>query len=453
MRLFWCGLFVGMVAVLGCGRSTEPGPSVEQNKAGDRARAAENGGADTALNDLIVGQPVAFENMTVFPVLSQQPREDDDFITLDEGLAAGTVEVFEIGATTAANEAPAVQIHNAAPARQTVENNEAVAQTDAAPSSVATNARGSSASQPEAGDLPNRQPQQSQQAQQLQLANVRGHSAQVNRLMIVNKSDKPLYLMPGEIVVGGKQDRTIGREAIVQADGKPVPVEVFCVEQGRWRQRGHAENQEILAAGRDGETPAEAVEELSQQANQGKFVKSVGVLSKAVRQAAQQDRAQGKVWEKVQEANAKARTTNPTGAFTRNYVQQEAVARLEPYLKKLEKPVSKKRQIVGVIVAINGKIEAIDVFDSTPLFRKMWPKLLKSFALDAASSLAEAKADPINVAAARKFLQEADSAHVVNSEAGHGTEVSRRESDEVVSFSARITNARARAVHISGYAK
>ena len=40
-------------------------------------------------------------------------------------------------------------------------------------------------------------------------------SAQVNRLVLVNNSDRPLLLLAGEVVTGGKQDRVIGVDRIV----------------------------------------------------------------------------------------------------------------------------------------------------------------------------------------------------------------------------------------------
>src|SRR5207244_6984980 len=50
------------------------------------------------VNDLVIGEPIVFRNLTIFPVSSKTPRDEDRFITLDEGLSAGTVEILETGA-------------------------------------------------------------------------------------------------------------------------------------------------------------------------------------------------------------------------------------------------------------------------------------------------------------------------------------------------------------------
>ena len=58
--------------------------------------------------------------------------------------------------------------------------------------------------------------------------------AEVNRLVLVNNSDRPLILLAGEIVTGGKQDRVVGKDRIVPPKSDPIDLAVFCVEPGRW---------------------------------------------------------------------------------------------------------------------------------------------------------------------------------------------------------------------------
>ena len=57
---------------------------------------------------------------------------------------------------------------------------------------------------------------------------------EVNRLVLVNNSERPLLLLAGEVVTGGKQDRVIGVDRIVPPKSEPVDLSVFCVEPGRW---------------------------------------------------------------------------------------------------------------------------------------------------------------------------------------------------------------------------
>src|SRR6202044_806732 len=60
--------------------------------------------------------------------------------------------------------------------------------------------------------------------------------AEVNRLVLINNSKRPLLLLAGEIVTGGKQDRIIAKDRIVPVGAEPIDLSVFCVEHGRWTE-------------------------------------------------------------------------------------------------------------------------------------------------------------------------------------------------------------------------
>ena len=58
----------------------------------------------------------------------------------------------------------------------------------------------------------------------------------VNSLTLANRAKLPLFLLSGEVVIGGKQDRIIGKNTVV-APRTTETVPVFCVEHGRWSGR------------------------------------------------------------------------------------------------------------------------------------------------------------------------------------------------------------------------
>src|SRR3954464_12322420 len=124
-----------------------------------------------------VRDPIRHGNLTIFPVVTSSSHDTHAFLTLDEGLRSGDVIVSESG-----NISPLVR-----PRRRD-------------------------------GVWRERH----------------SDGAQVNQLVLVNNSKKPLLLLAGEIVTGGKQDRVIGKDRIVPAESDPVDLSVFCVEPGRW---------------------------------------------------------------------------------------------------------------------------------------------------------------------------------------------------------------------------
>lgn len=345
-------------------------------------------------SDFSVAKPLQYQNLVVFPVLSAMPKMEDRYIILEEGLKSNDISVYEVGAgPTAQPPQPntASRQHNR---RTNNANNNNAAQAD-------------------------------------------DTSADVNHLMVINRTKKPLYLMPGEIIYGGQQDRCVAQEYIIAADGKPVKIEVFCVEHGRWANRENAER--------------------------GKFSGKAGNLNASGRLAVQSGKSQGEVWDEVGSANAASGARPSTGAFTANYTDPMILKKIEPYVKELEKPVAEQRQVVGAIVAINGKFFALDVFNSTPLFQKMWPKLLKGYSLDATiadsnkTTSKRKKADkqkPATWKDAEEFFAAAMKSEVKehkNNGAG-GLVVTKRETEKVISYSAGMGGG-GEAVHSSGYAK
>jgi len=80
---------VGVICV-GCGES-----STVTHRGATKHNQLKGGSAP---EDLRVVEPVTYGNLTIFPVVSTESKNEDRFITLDEGLKAGTVEILELGA-------------------------------------------------------------------------------------------------------------------------------------------------------------------------------------------------------------------------------------------------------------------------------------------------------------------------------------------------------------------
>jgi len=429
-----------------CGRPA-PARSPAAGRAAAPAATADaqpQSAAGAMADDLSVAAPVRHANLTIFPVISKSLRADDRFITLAEGLRAGTVEIREMGSTRGVNQ-PAndpAQVANRGTPDETpqtaADRDEPAAQVAVASDDKTPDAAGDD--EPSDADV----------------VELRALLNDVNRLVVINRSDKPLYLMPGEIIVGGSQDRTIGEELVIAPTGEPVPINVFCVEHGRWGARDLAVSTKLYCALHDTDDP----EAVAHKANQGEFVGKAGNLGKSGRVAVQCDKNQQKVWDDVELANRQTQAVSETGAFTANFVDGRVVERLKPYQAGLERAVSQCERIVGVVVAINGKIETVDVFESTPLFLKLWPALLKGYAVDAVEASDGDSACQSNTAdEAAAFLASVlrDQESAAEKTEG-GLIVSRHETNDRISFSAGVSGigggmGAAAPVHAAGFAK
>jgi ARG and Rhodanese-Phosphatase-superfamily-associated Protein domain len=353
--------------------------------------------AVTKVGDYVIGEPISYANLKIFPVSSSDRKDDNQFITLDEGLQAGTVEILELGAATQRAGRGLVEFAESA---------------------------GGPAGQNQAAYAP----------QHAVATDPADAIDEVGSLRVINRSEKPLYLMPGEIIVGGQQDRVIAEETIIPPGDKPVRIEVFCVEPGRWSLRDAETTAALLSEAGIVASEAFSVADRLVELGTGNFVASVGSLNKSTRLTLQASQDQETVWATVNTENAKSGANMESGTFTANYTQRDVVEKFAPYKEKLEMPIAEQERIVGVIVAINGKVEMMDIFGSTPLFRKLWPKLLKSYALDAAyASEADAEA-ACSVEDAKSFFADAMDAKVEEEETKGELHLSKRSSERLTGF-------------------
>jgi len=191
----------------------------------------------------------------------------------------------------------------------------------------------------------------------------RHSEAEVNRLVLINNSDRPLLLLAGEVVTGGKQDRVIGVDRIVPPKSGPIDLSVFCVEPGRWvASSEHFGVMKSQMAQPSVRMPAMA--ERNQQSVWAHVGTAIGSMEQAVPAA----------------GPAMHASTSYAKAMENPEVQKKVSSVAADYdgmLRELRKVGAK-----GVVVAINGRITWADVFASTDLLEKYWQKLIRSYAAD-----------------------------------------------------------------------
>jgi hypothetical protein len=207
-------------------------------------------------------------------------------------------------------------------------------------------------------------------------------SGSVGTLRIDNKTGKPLFLMAGEVVLGGKQDRIVGKNTLVPA-GKQQDIPVFCVEHGRWNGR--------------------KVE-----------FSSAGVLAHKKLRTKASFKNQGEVWDEVKAKNAQRGTANATDTY-RQVAAQQAGGTLAGWEKEVGKglaavPEAQRKRMVGMAIALNGEVVAVDVFASPALYAKLSQKIVRSYITEAIDAPIIAGAKVPSVTDVRGFLDRANAA-------------------------------------------
>ncbi|MHC4663083.1 MAG: ARPP-1 family domain-containing protein [Planctomycetota bacterium] len=191
---------------------------------------------------------------------------------------------------------------------------------------------------------------------------------EVNEIYIKNTSDRPLYLLGGEIVVGGKQDRIVAQNTIVPPKGE-MNLSAFCVEQGRWTY-GSGGNASATVG-----------------INAHAVFDSVGYLAKtSQRSQAQIKKDQSGNWAEVADTNATFAIASGSGTLSATYESDDVKKKVKPYMDALKSGLGETENLVGFVVAINGEVESCDIFGSPKLLEKLKDKLLNSYVMEALTS-------------------------------------------------------------------
>jgi len=212
----------------------------------------------------------------------------------------------------------------------------------------------------------------------------------VNELAIENRSSEDVYVQSGDIVKGGQQDRMLAVDLIVPPHSGKLPIAAFCVESGRWTRRG------------------------SEQA--ASFSSSDNVAAtKEIKLAAKRSNSQGDVWKNVTMAqdklseNVGTRVNSTVSSSSLELaVENRQVQQItESYMSALSGIVNGSDEVIGYVFAINGAINSANVYASSGLFKKLWPKLVKANAIEAIAELQKDKRfEPTTADHVKTFLAE-----------------------------------------------
>jgi len=230
---------------------------------------------------------------------------------------------------------------------------------------------------------------------------------EVNELTIENRSDEEVYVQAGDIVKGGKQDRTFPYDSLIEPNSGPVAINSYCVEQGRWARRG--------------EEPAAY---FKSSANNVGSVHGITFVGGGGGRSAQADvwRGVGMTQDKLSKKLGDSVKAEESMSSLQLTLESTAVRKaIEPYLKTLGSTPDGRSDVIGYVAVVNGQVLSADVYASRSLFRKLWPKLLESSAVEAFIEAApDRKFDAAHEDAVRAFLTHAEGGE------GHSEAVTER---------------------------
>jgi len=244
-------------------------------------------------------------------------------------------------------------------------------------------------------------------------------TSNVNELAIENVGSTDVYVQSGDIVKGGKQDRTIAMDFIVPARSGKLPIASFCVEHGRWQQRG--------------------------EEDAGNFSYGVTLATRGTKLAVRSKQDQAEVWKEVAVAQMKLADSvgKPVAApesksslqlTLENKAVQESS---DQYIKALAGVVEGKNDVIGYAFAINGKVNSADIYANSGLFKKLWPKLIRASATEATSEKKEGKFEMATEAGVFSCIENAEKARPTTQPSGPRAAIVTRDGTESILFETR----------------
>jgi hypothetical protein len=262
----------------------------------------------------------------------------------------------------------------------------------------------------------------------------------VSELQIENTGDKPVFIQFGDIVKGGRQDRVLTTSLLIPPKSGKVAIGAYCVEQGRWSKRGNedatrfsASNAQIfsreakvaivrapIAGEARGAAPSADLARPTGPSARAEFEQRI--RNHAQRQAMQHrgPDGQGEVWRSVSAVQgllsdklaAPVASEKSKTSLQLTLENERLKAAQQGFITALEPKGLEGDDVVGVVLAVNGRIASADIYPSNGLFRKMWPKLIRAAATDAFAHRTDSAPTAPSVAQAEAFLADAENGEV-----------------------------------------
>jgi hypothetical protein len=204
-----------------------------------------------------------------------------------------------------------------------------------------------------------------------------GEHGRVPELAVVNRSEAPLLIVDGEELVGAMQNR-IANLSLLVPPRRTTIIPVSCVEAGRW---GHS--------GRD----FGVTERVQFSRGRAGRLRSV---QREMRMSGNRHSDQGEVWSAIERKADRMRAHSPTAAMS------EIFERHGPALDQFVEKLSTLPGQMGALFAIGESEFGLDLFNRSDVFAHFFPKLVRSYAIDAIDS--PRSAGPPVKSAARGFL-------------------------------------------------
>lgn len=180
-------------------------------------------------------------------------------------------------------------------------------------------------------------------------------------LRVDNNGLRPVLILEGEELVGGKQNRVVNATNIIPA-GSTLKIPVSCMEAGRWDQR----QENFDSGGAIFRAKSRAVQKAS--------------VTSSIRQRGTFRSDQGAVWDEVSASLEEFGAPSPSSDFRAS--REKVTERIEEFVAAIS-PIDGQ---LGAIFASSNGILGMELLASSDLFRRSAEKIVRSFAFEVLSA-------------------------------------------------------------------
>ncbi len=246
----------------------------------------------------------------------------------------------------------------------------------------------------------------------------------VPELRVENKAERPVLILDGEELVGAKQNRVVNTTLLIAAASTTV-IPVSCVEEGRWSY----------------DTPSFRSERRMMNADLRAM--KAGQVHASLKRSSGYRSNQAALWHEISDKAARRDAFSPSMAMSSIYEKDR------PLLDAYEKAFHPVPDQLGALFLVNGKAAGLDAYGRRRTLAATFPKLLRSYALDAVDRYDPREApDPEKEAAA--FLEDCRAARTESFDAAALGRDGRLSSDAVIGFALALEG---RVLHLSVFSR
>jgi hypothetical protein len=195
----------------------------------------------------------------------------------------------------------------------------------------------------------------------------------VHWLRLNNKSNKPVFVGSGELLIGGRQDRMVTKDTILTPTGKDQYISVMCVEEGRWSEK------------------------------EKKFVYG-HYANPRLRKVLDQSKNQVRIWREISTQLDSNRIISPTLAYAAPHPDKKMILYKEEYFKFFEEKFrNSDSSIIGFVCISGKKIIGCDAFAGKNLFFDALDPMLQGYVDEA---IRFGNTPSVNNATVKKYMDQ-----------------------------------------------